>query len=62
MNWRILVGLVFLLAGMIKLYALIAGNANGNLSGSPVYAEIGCCVWIGVGIYLVIKGIKSKGL
>lgn len=57
MNWRILAGLVFLLAGMIKLYTLIAG---GKLSGNPIYAEIGCCVWMCVGIYLIINGIKKK--
>lgn len=60
MNWRTLVGLLFLLAGMLKLYQLVADNAAHKLSGSPLYAEIGCCVWMGVGVFLIVQGIKSS--
>jgi hypothetical protein len=60
MNWRILVGLLFLVAGMLKIYQLIADNAAHKLSGDPIYAEVGCCVWMCVGIYLIINGLKGK--
>ena len=60
MNWRTIVGLIFLCAGMIRLYQLIADNLAHKLSGSPIYAEIGCCVWMCVGIFLMINGFKNK--
>jgi uncharacterized membrane protein len=59
-NWRSIVGLVFLIAGMMKFYSIIAANSAGTLSGSPVYAEIGCVVWMAVGVFLVIKGVRNK--
>ena len=60
MNWRSIVGLLFLMAGMFKIYQLIADSKAGRLSGSPVYAEIGCCVWMGVGIFLIVQGVKGR--
>jgi hypothetical protein len=60
MNWRALVGLLFLLAGMAKLYSLIANQAAGKLSGNPLYAEIGCTIWMGVGVFLIIQGLKKR--
>ena len=60
MNWRILLGLVFLLLGMKALYDIMAEKAVAKLSISPIYAELGCTVWIGVGIFLIIKGIGKK--
>ena len=60
MNWRALVGLAFLIAGMMKLYSLISGQAAGKLSADPIYAEIGCGVWMAVGVFLIIQGLKKK--
>ena len=62
MNWRVIIGLVFLFAGIYKLYAIIADSAAKRLSGNPTYAEIGCGVWIFVGILLVLNGMKKKEL
>jgi hypothetical protein len=62
MNWRVLVGLVFLFAGFFKLYAIMADAAAKRLGGNPTFAEIGCGVWIFVGILLVVNGMKKKEL
>jgi hypothetical protein len=55
-NWKSIIGLFFLIASVAKLYTLYAGN----IIGTPVYAEIGCVIWMLVGVYLIIKGITNK--
>ena len=60
MNWRMLLGLVFLLLGMKALYDVIGDGAMGKLSGSPLYTEIGCVIWITAGIFFIIKGAGNK--
>jgi ascorbate-specific PTS system EIIC-type component UlaA len=61
MNWRIVVGIIFLVAGMVILYSLIEANAKQQLSSNPIYAQIGCGVWMAVGIFLILQGVKGKG-
>jgi len=56
MNWRILIGMIFLLAGVARLYMLM----TAKLGGTPIYGEVGCVIWMLVGIYLVIKGMNNK--
>ena len=60
MNWRMLLGLVLLLGGTAKLYTIIANMAAIKPGPSPVYAEIGCAIWMAVGIFLIIKGAGKK--
>ena len=56
MNWRSIIGLVFLLAGIARLYMLL----TANLGGTPIYGEIGCVIWMLVGVYLITKGVTNK--
>ena len=56
MNWRSVIGLVFLIGGVWRLYFLF----TSNLGGTPIYGEIGCAIWMLVGVYLVIKGVSYK--
>lgn len=60
MNWRALVGLAFLLAGMAQLYFVIAGEAAKKIGGNPLLSKIGCVVWMAVGVFLIIQGLKKK--
>ena len=60
MNRRIILGLVFLLAGMMKIYQLIADNAAHKLDSNPIYAEIGCVIWMSVGLYLIVNALTRK--
>lgn len=57
-NWRSILGLVLLLAGIKQLYTLIALPPAPGFN--PIPAGIGCVVWMGVGVYLVIKGTTMK--
>ena len=54
MNWRIIVGLALLLIGIKVLYSAIAAG-NGAWSG-----KIGSTIWIGVGLYLLVKGMTKN--
>jgi hypothetical protein len=60
MNWRSIVGLVFLLVGMKALYAIIEGASKGGLKASPWGAGIGSVVWMAVGVFLIMQGIRKK--
>jgi hypothetical protein len=56
MNWRSIIGLVFLIGGVWRLYVLF----TSNLGGTPIYGEVGCVIWMLVGVYLIIKGVTSN--
>jgi len=61
MNWRMLVGLALLLVGIAELYTLMAHRASIKPGNSPIYAGLGCAMWMAVGIFLIIKGATKKG-
>ena len=60
MNWRIILGLILLLVGMFELYAVMANTGAVKLSMSPAYIELACIIWMAVGVFLIVKGVKSK--
>jgi hypothetical protein len=60
MNWRALLGLALLLAGMAQMYVLIANRNNIKPGETPVYAIAGCVVWMAAGVFLIIKGMSKK--
>jgi hypothetical protein len=61
MNWRVLVGLLLLLIGVKVLYTAIAGSEAAAAVGvSVLYAKIGSVVWIGVGLYFLVKGMTRN--
>ena len=53
-------GLILLMAGVWQLYTLLANPGNVRVDYNPVAAEAGCVVWMGVGVYLIIKGTTRK--
>ena len=57
-NWRTIVGFILLIIGIRQLYILFAGAAKATTT--PLSAEIGCGVWMAVGIYFIIRGITMK--
>jgi hypothetical protein len=59
-NWRTIIGLVLLLAGMNELYSIQTTPSSVKLNFSPVYVQAACIVWIAVGVFLIIKGLKNK--
>lgn len=56
-NWRMIVGLAFLLGGMAKMYVLVSGNAG---SSNLLFAEIGCAIWMLVGVLFILNGMTKK--
>ncbi len=56
LNWRIIVGLALLFFCIKELYTIM-GN---SVKASPVYAEVGCFIWMGAGTFLVIRGMTKK--
>jgi len=57
-NWRTIVGFILLAVGVRQLYVLFAGAAK--VTNPPLSAEIGCGVWMAVGIYFIIRGMTMK--
>ena len=53
-------GLILLLVGMFELYAVMANTGAVKLSMSPAYIELACIIWMAVGVFLIVKGVKSK--
>ena len=57
-NWRTVLGLILLLVGVEQLYTLNAGTIKpGSNSNS---AEVGCGIWVVVGLYLIVRGVTTK--
>jgi hypothetical protein len=59
-NWRTIVGLLLMTFGVRQLYNIIANPSAVNTGTNPAYAKIGCVVWMGVGVYLLVKGTMKK--
>ncbi|MCW3123262.1 MAG: hypothetical protein JWQ38_2754 [Flavipsychrobacter sp.] len=59
-NWRTIVGLILLTFGVRQLYNMIANPATMNTSANPIFVGFGCVVWMGVGVYLMVKGTSKK--
>lgn len=59
-NWRTIVGLLLMTFGVRQLYNIIANPAAVTAGTNPAYAKIGCVVWMGVGVYLLVKGTMKK--
>lgn len=60
MNWRSILGLVFLLVGMKALYVIIDGASKDGLKSSPWGAGAGSVIWMAVGVFLIMQGIRKK--
>lgn len=60
MNWRVILGLLLLLFGMFGLYNVMANAAGVRYGMSPERIEIGCIIWMAVGVFLIVKGTRSK--
>ena len=54
-NWKTVLGFILLFAGIIGLYTIL-GN---HVKSSPIAAETGCVIWMGVGILFVIRGMGN---
>lgn len=55
MNWRTITGLILLILGVRAFYIAIVATTP-----SATYTKIGSFVWIGVGVFLILKGITKK--
>jgi hypothetical protein len=60
MNWRLIIGLIFLILGVRVLYTVMSPAVGTKLSISPALAEVGCMIWILTGILLIIKAFSKK--
>jgi len=58
MNWRVITGLTLLLLGVKVLYTTMA--TTGPAGSTTVYGKLGSIVWIGVGLYLLVKGMTKN--
>ena len=59
-NWRTIIGFALLLFGIKELYTITGNTAAVQPGTNPLYAEIGCGVWMAVGLFLLIRGITAK--
>ena len=59
-NLRTIAGLLLLTFGVRQLYNIIANPAAVTAGTNPAYAKIGCVVWMGVGVYLMVRGTMKK--
>ena len=55
-NWRTILGLTLLFFGVKELYTIV-GNSSRS---TPVYAEIGCVIWMAAGTFFIVKGLSKK--
>ena len=60
MNWRAILGLVLLIIGMWELYLVTANKDVAKFNMPPLYIEIGCLVWMAVGVMLIVRGTQKK--
>jgi len=56
LNWRTIVGFILLAGGIVGLYTII-GN---HVKSSPFSAEVGCVIWMAVGIFFMIRGMNNN--
>jgi len=59
-NWRTILGFVLLLVGIKELYTIIGNAAALKAGTNPLYPEIGCGMWMAIGLYFIIRGITMK--
>ncbi len=59
MGWRVIVGLVLLIVGMMELYSVTANKA-GIKSISPGLVQFACLIWMAVGVFFIVKGTQKK--
>ena len=55
-NWRTILGLALLFFGVKELYTIVRNTTRST----PVYAEIGCVIWMAAGTFLIVKGLAKK--
>jgi len=60
MSWKSILGLVLLLGGTMGLYTAIANTAAIKPNMSPAAVELGCIIWMAVGVFLIMKGMIKK--
>lgn len=60
MNWRIILGLILLIVGMMELYSVMANKEVVKFAMPPIYVEVACLVWMGAGVMLIVKGAQKK--
>ena len=51
-----MVGVILLGVGIVVLYTIMTHHVKSN----PLGAEAGCVIWIGVGIFLIVKGMNGN--
>ncbi len=60
LNWRSILGLVLLLAGLNEFYNVQTHPEAVQLNFPHLYLKIACIIWIIAGVFLIVKGIKNK--
>lgn len=55
MNWRVITGLILLIVGIRVFY--IASHGEGK---NATYIALAGAVWVGVGIFFIIRAMTSK--
>lgn len=60
MNWKMILGLLLIFGGLKELLSIMVAYNAGEFSYSPIGAILGTMTLIGIGIYVFVKGKKSK--
>jgi hypothetical protein len=62
MNWKIIVGILLIFAGIKEFLAVLRDAPTSMPPGNPIYGELGCLTLIGVGFFLFYKGRQARKL
>lgn len=60
MNWKLLIGIFLILAGLKIFFAQTNAYLVGPIKAYPVAPQLGSAILVLVGIFLIYKGRKKK--
>lgn len=60
MNWKLLIGIFLILAGLKIFFAQTNAYMAGPIKAYPVAAQLGSAILMLVGLFLIYKGRKKK--
>jgi hypothetical protein len=59
-SWRSILGLVLVLVGVNEFYNVQVHPETVQIALPHLFIKIACCIWIGAGVFMIVKGITNK--
>ena len=60
MNWKTIVGILIIFGGSKEFITETNDYKNGITHYNPIYAQLGCITFIGLGVYMMYKGRQQR--